>query len=114
MFDVCAECERRGRAYEIYDWCAHCERSLCPGCMQEGCCGSLPARSGRVAFKLSRGRLGWQAPQPTEPSAPAEQDAALPEHFGGRCCTQARAAQCSCAFHWVCPSHGDQHIGTHD
>ncbi|SEU29216.1 hypothetical protein SAMN05443639_11474 [Stigmatella erecta] len=44
---------------------------------------------------------------------PSAQDA-LPEHFGGRCCPQARAVACSCAFLWVCAHHGEQHIGTHD
>lgn len=49
------------------------------------------------------------------PEPPPDDDAApLPEHFGGRCCTRARAVACSCAFHWVCDAHGDQHIGTHD
>jgi hypothetical protein len=114
MFDVCAGCARRGEAYEIFDWCAHCERSLCPGCMQEGCCESLPARSGQRAFKQSPGRPRWRArwlspPPEAEAAAPA-----LAEHFGGRCCSRARAVPCSCAFHWVCPSHGDQHIGAHD
>jgi hypothetical protein len=49
------------------------------------------------------------------PEPPPDEDAvALPEHFGGRCCTRARAVACSCAFHWVCDAHGDQHLGTHD
>lgn len=108
MFDVCAGCAQRGRAYEIFDWCANCERSLCPDCMSEGCCGKHPTRSGKVDFKLSRG-LGPSEPEPVE-----ESDPPLPEHFGGRCCARARAVACSCAFHWVCPYHGDQHIGTHD
>ncbi|MBN1204358.1 MAG: hypothetical protein JXB05_05490 [Myxococcaceae bacterium] len=114
MFDVCAACERRGKAYEIFDWCAHCERSLCPGCLQEGCCGSLPARSGQLAFKLSRGRKTWSARWLGATLPEAREEPALPLHFGGRCCPQARAVQCSCAFHWSCPRHGEQHIGTHD
>jgi hypothetical protein len=44
---------------------------------------------------------------------PSTQDT-LPEHFGGRCCAQAQAVACSCAFLWVCARHGEQHIGTHD
>jgi hypothetical protein len=114
MFDVCAGCQRRGQAYEIFDWCAHCERSLCPGCMQEGCCESLPARSGQVAFKLSRGRLAQEPRRLLAPLLLARDAPPLPEHYGGRCCTRARAVQCSCAFHWSCPSHGDRHIGSHD
>jgi hypothetical protein len=61
MFDVCAGCARRGKAYEIFDWCAHCERSLCPDCMREGCCERTPARSGQVAFKQERGTRSWRA-----------------------------------------------------
>ncbi|WP_224249568.1 hypothetical protein [Hyalangium gracile] len=114
MFDVCAGCERRGKAYEIFDWCAHCERSLCPGCMLEGCCERIPARSGQVSFKQSRGRLSWQARWLGGATVSAEPRPALPEHFGGRCCARARAVQCSCAFHWSCPSHGDRHLGSHD
>ena len=56
MFDVCAGCELRGKHYEIFDWCANCERSLCPSCKQLGCCERLPALSGQVAFKLYRRR----------------------------------------------------------
>lgn len=29
------------------DYCAICSQSLCDDCMASGCCGSLPARSGR-------------------------------------------------------------------
>lgn len=102
MFDNCGGCERIGNTGEIFDWCAHCELSLCPRCMARGCCDSEPARSGRGTPELL-------------PEPPAEDEAlALPEHFGGRCCTRARAVACSCAFHWVCDAHGDQHIGTHD
>ncbi|WP_224360548.1 hypothetical protein [Hyalangium versicolor] len=55
MRDVCAGCARHGKAYEIFDWCARCERSLCPDCMKEGCCERIPARSGQVAFKQDLG-----------------------------------------------------------
>ncbi|MCP3098468.1 hypothetical protein LZ198_06205 [Myxococcus sp. K15C18031901] len=102
MFDTCGGCERRGGAGEIFDWCANCELSRCPRCMTRGCCDSVPAESGRDAPLLL-------------PDPPSEDDAVeLPEHFGGRCCVHARAVACSCAFHWVCERHGDQHIGTHD
>jgi len=70
--------------------------------MTRGCCGSVPAESGRDTPLL--------LPEP--PSD--DDDLSLPEHFGGRCCANARAVACSCAFHWVCARHGDQHIGTHD
>jgi hypothetical protein len=102
MFDVCGGCERRGSDGEIFDWCANCERSLCDRCMERGCCGREPAMSGRASPHLL-------------PDPPVEEEALpLPEHFGGRCCARARAVACSCAFHWVCEHHGDQHIGTHD
>lgn len=101
MFDACGGCERRGTAGEVYDWCAHCELSLCPACLTRGCCGTVPADSGRGAPR--------ELPEP--PRAAPEP---LPEHFGGRCCTHARAVACSCAFHWVCVRHGDLHVGTHD
>jgi hypothetical protein len=114
MFDVCAGCERRGKAYEIFDWCAHCERSLCHGCMQTGCCENLPARSGQLSFKQLRGRLSARAQWLSALPSPDEPPPTLEEHFGGRCCARARAMPCSCAFHWVCPSHGDQHVGSHD
>ncbi|WP_223633345.1 hypothetical protein [Corallococcus sp. EGB] len=48
------------------------------------------------------------------PDPPPPERDALPEDFGGRCCTHARAEPCSCAFHWVCARHGDLHVGTHD
>ncbi len=112
MFDFCAACEQRGGDQEIFDWCAHCERSLCPRCMAQGCCARTPARSGQAEHARrdehrleGAGRLD-AFPEPDE--------APLPEHFGGRCCARARATECSCAFHWVCPSHGAQHVGTHD
>jgi hypothetical protein len=31
------------------DYCAFCSQSLCDDCMKSGCCGSVPARSGRKA-----------------------------------------------------------------
>ncbi|XXF80690.1 hypothetical protein P2318_13330 [Myxococcaceae bacterium GXIMD 01537] len=116
MFDYCATCDERGEALEIFDWCAHCERSLCPHCMERGCCDSEPARSGQLAHGR-RDEEVLDALDLRHGGAPGDDDderGSLPEHFGGRCCGQARARQCSCAFHWSCPHHGDQHIGTHD
>lgn len=59
-----------------------------------------PSSPGSLSFQV-----GSESPSTEGP---------LPEHFGGRCCLQAKAVACSCAFLWVCPSHGEQHIGTHD
>jgi hypothetical protein len=115
MFDFCATCNDRGGVLEIFDWCANCERSLCPGCMTLGCCDSEPARSGQLAH-IQRDEQVLDSLDLRYATAPGDDDCGepLPEHFGGRCCTRARAVQCSCAFHWTCPSHGEQHIGTHD
>ncbi len=114
MFDFCATCDERGGALEIFDWCANCERSLCPKCMQEGCCEFLPARSGQFAHAM-RDEEVLDSLDLRYAAAPGDDDGGpLPEHFGGRCCASARARECSCAFHWSCPNHGDQHIGTHD
>lgn len=115
MFDFCATCNDRGGVLEIFDWCANCERSLCPGCMVLGCCDSEPARSGQLAH-IHRDEQVLDSLDARYATAPGDDDGEepLPEHFGGRCCARARALECSCAFHWSCPSHGDQHIGTHD
>lgn len=43
-------CERcgvgAGGEYELLDYCAHCGKDFCAKCMDEGCCGLVPAASG--------------------------------------------------------------------
>lgn len=43
-------CERCGATpkgqYDLFDYCALCSKNLCPKCMEEGCCGKVPAKSG--------------------------------------------------------------------
>ncbi|RKH50597.1 hypothetical protein [Corallococcus aberystwythensis] len=70
-------------------------------------CGGCERRG--TAGEVFDGRESGELPEPP----PAEREP-LPEDFGGRCCTHARAVACSCAFHWVCVRHGDLHVGTHD
>lgn len=41
------QCERCGKeSDELLDYCAECGRNLCPACMQKGCCGNFPTKSG--------------------------------------------------------------------
>jgi hypothetical protein len=44
------KCERCGssteEAFRLHDYCALCSKQLCNDCMEEGCCGHLPALSG--------------------------------------------------------------------
>ena len=46
-------CERCGAKasgeYELFDYCAQCSRNLCDACMEKGCCGHKPAKSGMAA-----------------------------------------------------------------
>lgn len=46
-------CERCGKPpegkYDLLDYCAACSRDLCSACMEKGCCGFVPARSGEQA-----------------------------------------------------------------
>lgn len=30
------------------------------------------------------------------------------------CCEKAVGIPCVCAWSWVCPEHGEHHVGTHD
>jgi hypothetical protein len=43
--NICARCGARLLAYPI-DYCAACGKELCDRCMDEGCCGRVPAASG--------------------------------------------------------------------
>jgi hypothetical protein len=45
MFE-CERCHLKTVGYELFDYCAVCCCNLCPECMNEGCCGSVPALSG--------------------------------------------------------------------
>ena len=74
----------------MFDACGGCERRGTAQEVYDGCAHCEPPEPPRAA------------PEP------------LPEDFGGRCCTHARAVACSCAFHWVCVRHGELHVGTHD
>lgn len=51
------KCERCGAstphedasAFSLFDYCAGCGKDLCDACMEKGCCGHVPARSGDLA-----------------------------------------------------------------
>lgn len=48
---MATKCERCGtmtdpNSYELLDYCAVCSKNLCDKCMEEGCCGNKPAKSG--------------------------------------------------------------------
>ena len=45
---TCAACGRTGSGEDWTDQCAECRRRLCKGCMKQGCCGRVPARSVRT------------------------------------------------------------------
>jgi hypothetical protein len=45
------KCERAGcsaetEGYNLFDYCAHCSKNLCPEHLRKGCCGHIPAESG--------------------------------------------------------------------
>ncbi len=42
----CDKCGANTQGYELFDYCAICNKNLCPTYMQRGCCGNVPARSG--------------------------------------------------------------------
>lgn len=42
----CERCGNTPQGYDLHDYCGHCGKNLCPGCMSEGCCGKVPALSG--------------------------------------------------------------------
>ena len=44
-------CERCGKetdpdSYKLWDYCVVCSKTLCDICMEKGCCGNKPAKSG--------------------------------------------------------------------
>ena len=42
----CERCHKRAEGYDLFDYCALCGKNLCPKCMEAGCCGVVPAKSG--------------------------------------------------------------------
>lgn len=42
----CERCGATAKGYDLVDYCAECGKNLCDGCMEKGCCGHTPARSG--------------------------------------------------------------------
>lgn len=49
--NACERCQSEvpASSYELYDYCAHCSKNLCPACMEKGCCGNVPAQGGAEA-----------------------------------------------------------------
>jgi len=45
----CEACDREPIGVQVFDYCARCRKRLCPECMSKGCCGEVPAESGRIA-----------------------------------------------------------------
>lgn len=42
----CERCLASPFGFELLDYCADCSTNLCKGCMEDGCCGNVPAISG--------------------------------------------------------------------
>lgn len=46
-----SRCERCNRQHHnplgLWDYCASCYKNLCDRCMDQGCCGNVPAESGQ-------------------------------------------------------------------
>lgn len=53
--ETCERCGEEDSAYDFFDYCAVCDRSLCERCMAIGCCSYKPALSGKEAFLESYG-----------------------------------------------------------
>jgi hypothetical protein len=45
---MCGRCGAGPAGYELFDYCALCGTKLCDECMAAGCCGQVPAVSGRA------------------------------------------------------------------
>jgi hypothetical protein len=45
---TCENCRAKTnpQSWELFDYCAICSKNLCDGCMELGCCGHVPAKSG--------------------------------------------------------------------
>lgn len=46
MEKTCERCGAKPTGFRLLDYCAECSRDLCDECMEEGCCGNVPAISG--------------------------------------------------------------------
>ena len=44
---MCGRCGAGPAGHELFDYCALCGTKLCDECMAAGCCGQVPAVSGR-------------------------------------------------------------------
>jgi len=44
---MCGRCGAGPAGHELFDYCALCGTKLCDECMAAGCCGQVPAASGR-------------------------------------------------------------------
>lgn len=44
---LCDRCANESEPGEAFDYCPRCGANLCPECMEEGCCGEVPAVSGQ-------------------------------------------------------------------
>ncbi len=42
----CERCGARSDGYQLHDYCSECGKNLCEDCMEQGCCGNVPAISG--------------------------------------------------------------------
>lgn len=46
---LCSRCGSPSGIGRDWDYCAVCDKTLCPDCMADGCCGNRPAESGLEA-----------------------------------------------------------------
>lgn len=69
-------------------------------------------------FKLTKNEHVWRLAKTL-----AEEDPSLSEFDAKRraenilsmaCCDKARSINCVCAYSFICPEHGERHIGSHD
>lgn len=58
---MCSRCGAGPAGFELFDYCALCGTKLCDECMAAGCCGQVPAVSGREREAASRDRSGGEA-----------------------------------------------------
>ncbi len=46
----CERCQEPApTGFDLFDYCATCNKTLCDECMKKGCCGKVPAESGADA-----------------------------------------------------------------
>lgn len=46
---ACERCRAAPEGFGLHDYCEACSKNLCEKCMADGCCGSVPAKSGMAA-----------------------------------------------------------------